>query len=167
MSEELSTISLIDRIEADLVNYPDVEFPLEHTFMPGLYKRKIFMKAGTILASMRHKFSHPFFISRGHIEVLRDDGKGGLEIEGIFTAGYEGVTKPGTKRLLRIIEDTEWSTVHANPDNISDPDEMVRLISEKLENPLIDCGDDRFNQWKSSISPSLTYNYTIPELVCA
>jgi hypothetical protein len=166
MSEELSKVSLIDQIEADLANYPAVEFRLEHTFMPGMYKRKIFMKAGTILCSMRHKFSHPFFITRGHVEVLKDH-EGELIVEGVFKAGHEGITAPGTKRLLRIIEDTEWSTVHANPDNISDPDEMVKLIAEKLENPLIDCEDDRFNLWKSRLTPGLTYNYTIPELEVA
>lgn len=66
-------------------------------------------------------------------------------------APYSGVTKPGTKRLIYINEDTIWATVHATdketveeviPDIIakdfSDPEvslekarEMLRIESDK------------------------------------
>ena len=152
---ELSKVSAIDRIEAELGNHPKVDLPLEHTFTPGLYTRKIFMPAGTYVVSMKHKTTHPFFILSGKVAVLKEGEDGGFVQEALYQGGDNGVTKPNTKRFIYNIEDTTWVTCHANPENIENPDEIVLNISERTDNPLIDKNDPRFNQWKSDISPSL------------
>jgi len=164
--KELSQISAIDRIEAELGNYPSVDFPLEHFFPPGLYVRKIFMPANTYVVSMKHKTTHPFFILKGKVAVLKESENGGFETEALYCGGDMGITKPNTKRFLYNIEDTIWVTCHSNPENIEDPDQIVLNISERTDNPLIDSNDPKFNQWKKDISPSLIHTTKELELPC-
>ena len=81
-------------------------FKLENTFTPGLYTRQIFMPAGSLVVSRIHLFEHPFIVSRGVVSVY--DGE---EIV-TMTAPFQGVTNPGTKRVLYVHEDTIWTTFH-------------------------------------------------------
>lgn len=165
--KELSQISAMDRVEADLANYPSVDLPLEHFFPPGLYVRKIFMPANTYVVSMKHKTTHPFFILKGKVAVLKESIDGGLEQEALYAGGDMGITRPNTKRFLFNIEDTTWVTCHANAENIEDPDEIVLNISERTENPLIDSDSPQFNQWRKDVSPSLIHKNKDIELPCA
>ena len=165
--EELTEISAIDRVEAELANMTPVDLPLEHFFPPGLYVRKIFMPAGSYVVSMKHKTTHPFFILKGKVAVLKETNEGGFEQEALYSGGDMGITRPNTKRFLFNIEDTTWVTCHANAENIEDPDQIVLNISERTDNPLIDSNDIKFNQWKKDISPSLIHSTKELELPCA
>ena len=81
--------------------------PLKHTFADGIYIREIFMPKGMLIVSKIHKVRHPYFVLKGDLSVLTEEG----EVR-IF-APYFGITPAGTKRLLYIHEDTVWITVHA------------------------------------------------------
>jgi hypothetical protein len=162
--EEITEISAIDRIEAELGDLPSVECPLEHFFPKGIYVRKIFMPANTLIVSMKHKTAHPFFILKGKVAVLKESEGGGFEEEALYVGGDMGITKPGTKRFLWNIENTIWVTCHSNPNNIEDPDELGLCIVERTENPLIDSQSPKFNQWRKDISPSLIHTYKEIEL---
>jgi len=159
---ELSDVTEMDKMELLIGNAPQTPCPLDHFFTPGIYTRKIFMPAGTFVVSVKHKTTHPFFILSGKVAVLKEktggDLDGGFEVEGLFEAGYMGITIPDTKRFLYNIEDTVWVTCHANPDNIQDPNDMVLSYSEKNDNPLHDPDDYKFNGWKKEISPSVIHN---------
>jgi hypothetical protein len=118
---------------------------LTHTFAGGCYVREISMPKGQLMTTGIHKKEHPFFILKGDVSVLTDAGIVRM------VAPHSGVTKPGTKRLIYINEDTIWATVHATdkktvedviPDIIakdfSDPEvslekarEMLRIKSDK------------------------------------
>jgi len=163
---EVVEISAIDRVEAELGQLPSVDLPLEHFFPPGLYVRKIFMPANTFVVSLKHKTTHPFFILKGKVAVLKEDGNGGFEREALYEGGDMGITKPDTKRFLYNIEDTTWVTCHANPNDIDDPDEIVLNIAERTDNPLIDSDSPKFNQWRKDISPSLIHTNKELELPC-
>ena len=154
---ELSEISTMDRIEENIGNSPQIECPLEHFFTPEIYTRKIFMPKDSIVVSLKHKTTHPFFILKGKVAVLREKEDGQFEIEGMHEAGHMGITRSGTKRLLWNIEDTIWVTCHSNPDNLDDPDEMVLRLSEPNENPLIDTSKPEFSMWKKEVSPSIIH----------
>jgi hypothetical protein len=164
--DEIVEISAIDRVEADLASYPQVDLPLEHFFPPGMYVRKIFMPAGSMVVSMKHKTTHPFFILKGKVAVLKESQNGGFEEEAMYKGGDMGITKPNTKRFLWNVEDTIWVTCHANPNDIEDPDEIVLNISERTDNPLIDSNSPQFNQWRKDISPSLIHTTKELELPC-
>lgn len=112
----------LDDLEARiLTTFPVIEFALKHTFTPGLYSREIFMPAGSLLTSKIHKTEHPYVILTGCVRVLIP----GKDIE-ILEAGYSGITKPNTRRVLYIEEDCRWITFHP----LSVEEELARENSE-------------------------------------
>lgn len=121
----------VDSIEAKLSTLPPKECPLDHIFTPGLYTRIIQMDAGTLLTSKIHNTEHPFVILKGSVMCWTKE----LGVQTI-AAPYIGVTKPGTRRILFIVEDTVWATFH--PTTLTDLKEIEDLIIKKHENPLIE-----------------------------
>lgn len=113
----------INRMEELIAKAPQVEFPLIHRFTPGLYIREIFMPAGAVLTSKIHKTEHPFVISKGRVSVY-SEGQG---VE-MLVAPHTGVTKPGTRRVLCIHEDTVWITFH--PTQETDLEVIEQLLIE-------------------------------------
>lgn len=80
--------------------------PVRHSFGDGCYIREWNSPAGVLTVSKVHKIAHPFFVLKGKVSVLTEDG-----VETI-TAPHYGITPPGTKRLLWTHEETQWVTVH-------------------------------------------------------
>ena len=80
---------------------------LTHQFINGLYVRMVHMPAGMVVTTKIHKVRHPFFVLTGKCKVMTEEGT--VEIH----APYQGVTEPGTKRLIYVLEDCVWYTVHA------------------------------------------------------
>lgn len=158
MSEALTEPNAIDRAELEISKLQPVEAPLIHTFTPGLYVRQILMRAGSVLTSRIHKTTHPFIILTGEISVISENERI------TYKAPYIGITLPGTRRVLYAHTDTVWLTVHANPNDIEDPDELVEQITDDAKNPLFEDHDDpRLNIWKKDVSESLCLNFTGPE----
>lgn len=112
----------INRLEQAMAQLPQQLCPLTHTFTPGLYTRTILMPAGTKLTSRIHLYEHPFVISKGTVRVRDGDGEWVT-----FRAPHVGVTKPGTRRILDVIEDTVWSTFHVTTE--TDPDKIVDAVT--------------------------------------
>ena len=128
----LSAAVAIDTVEATMLEMVaagaavPVEMPVKHTRTPGLYVRTISMPAGTVLTSKIHKTRHPYVVHVGAAEVFID-GKGVQEIR----APFIGVTEPGTRRVLRILEDCLWSTFHPCSDEESLEDIEQRIIEPR------------------------------------
>lgn len=86
--------------------------PLIHRFVPGMYCREIFMPAGTVLTTMIHKFEHFAFVLTGKARVVSEqNGDETIEAPCVI------VTQPGTKRVLHVMEDMRWATVHLTEGN--------------------------------------------------
>jgi len=102
--------------------------PLKHTFADGLYIREIFMPKGQIISTGIHKKEHPYFVLKGDISVLRDEGIKRIK------APYNGITKPGTKRLIYMHEDSVWITVHAT-DKSKVEDVLNDVIAKDFNDP--------------------------------
>lgn len=127
----------IDTVEYALAlaiaNDPNFKFencPLEHTFTPGLYSRKIFMRKGLEIVSEVHKTEHQFVILDGVVSVYTEDT--GWKI---LAAPYHGVTKSGTRRILKVEMDCIWITFHST--TLTNIDEIHNTIIEKRVNPLL------------------------------
>ena len=90
----------IEGEEADAIN------PLKHTYADGMYMREIFMPRGEIVISKIHKIAHPFFLIKGKISVLSEEG------EKLLQAPYYSVTPAGTKRMLYTHTNSIVVTVH-------------------------------------------------------
>lgn len=80
--------------------------PVNHSFGDGCYIREWNSPPGVLTVSKVHKVAHPFFVLKGKVSVLTEEG-----VQTI-TAPYYGITQPGTKRLLYTHEETQWVTVH-------------------------------------------------------
>jgi len=129
-------MDIMEKIMSD--NFPLLDCPIKHYFSPGLYVREILMKTDGVLASRIHRSCHPYTISKGKVAVSID----GAEWE-ILEAGKTGITIPGTRRLLIIIEDCTWCTYHALPFITGEEnkwskekqDELADLIGEMIIEP--------------------------------
>ena len=117
----------------------DCGITVKHTFTPGLYVREIFMPAGSLIISRIHLFEHPFIVSKGRATVY--DGAQLVDVK----APYQGVTSPGTKRILYIHEDTLWTTFHITE---------KKTFEEIDENGVITC--DKFEEYEQIINKEVT-----------
>ncbi len=99
------------------------ECPLKHTFGDGIYVREIFMPKGMLIVSKIHKHAHPYFVLKGDLTVLTEEGEFRIK------APFSGITPAGTKRVLYIHEDVTWTTVHVT--NEKDPEKIEEEIIAK------------------------------------
>jgi len=106
--------------------------PLKHTFVEGSYIREIFMPKGTILTSKIHKICHPYFIMKGEVSVVTEEGT--VKIK----APFQGITKPGTKRAIYVHEDCVWITVHSTNETDLDKieDQIIAKNFDELPNSI-------------------------------
>jgi len=131
----------LDELEvAMLENCEPVHCLTTHMFTDGMYIREIFMPAGSLITSKVHKTEHPYIVSYGKVAVSIDSNDW-IEI----TAPYTNITKPGTRRVLYIIEDCIWTTFHRVDDmkseyndlNDDEKENIVKEIEEKILEPHI------------------------------
>lgn len=138
----------LDHFEATLSKFEPVECPLIHLFTKGLYTRQILMPAitinskgeevETVVISKIHKTQHPFNVSRGKCAVYNQVD----DFLGIVEAPYLGVTMPGTRRILHILESCIWATSHpldyiTGEENEWDEERKNKLLL-RIENDLIE-----------------------------
>ena len=127
-------INALEKIMLDQLE-PAIE-ELEHVHTPGLYGRKWSAKAGTLWISAIHKVCHQFVILKGALSVWVNGQ------ETYYEAPFNGITQPGTRRVLYIFEDTDFMTFHPNPDNLNEV-EFIELVTEKHENSLFSEEDEK------------------------
>ena len=100
--------------------------PVKHTFAGGCYIREIYNPANQLLVTKIHKKEHPFFLMKGEMSILTEEGIQNIK------APYQGVTKPGTKRAIYTHEECVFITVHAT-DNTIIEDVEEEVICTKYE----------------------------------
>jgi hypothetical protein len=123
--------ALLNQLERELVDrFPAVQCPVQHRFTPGMYSREIFMPAGSLITSKIHRTEHQFVVLSGRCRVYNAENEEVAE----FTAGHVGITKPGTRRVLVILEDTRWVTFH--PTNKTDLAEIESDLIEPHDIPI-------------------------------
>ena len=129
---EARIIAMGGQQPATIGSSPDI-CPVTNHFTPGLYCREIFMPAGAVVTSRIHRYRHPFVMSLGKCFVYMGGEEPGAWR--MLEAPYFGITEPGTRRFLYILEDTIWTTFHVT--DKTDVDEIVRDITIEYENPLL------------------------------
>ena len=97
--------------------------PLKHSFADGCYIREIFNPKGELAVTKIHKVSHPFFLMKGDMTILMEDG-----IKRIKAPHY-GITPAGTKRIIYCHEDCIFVTVHAT--KLTDIDKIEEEVIAK------------------------------------
>lgn len=110
----IPTREQIEQLEAQMRMMEQLPIEPVHHFADGLYAREITIRAGTILTGKVHSTEHLNIVSQGRIAVWTEDGMK------IVAAPCTLVSRPGTKRVGFALEDTVWTTIHANPGNLTD-----------------------------------------------
>lgn len=115
-------LQLEERLRQDADAVDAAAFVTRHHFAPGTYSREIELPIGVCVIGKIHREAHINVISRGRVLVATPDG-----IE-YLSAPLTFVSNPGTKRCVIVLDDTVWTTVHANPTNTTDLEELERLL---------------------------------------
>lgn len=123
---DLVTVEAKEKIrvfEDLLLQLPQLEMDLFHEWAEGLYARTIFIPKNVGMTTRVHRNECFNIISMGDVSVR--------DLWGVkrYMAPCQMVTKPGTKRALFAHEDTLWTTVHPNPDNCRDIEELERRLA--------------------------------------
>ena len=101
--------------------YPEKFWKYKHSFAQGLYIREMNMKKGQLGVSAIHKHSYGFFLLSGLLAGTKEDG-----IDEFKSPCYI-VSPQGAKRIVYAITDCKIVTVHANPTNTQDLDELAKI----------------------------------------
>lgn len=136
MSREYTPMEVragIDRVREALEAFPENQKFLDdyqkrlltHHFANGLYAREAILEAGTIGVTGIHEEQNISVMAKGKIAVITEQGCSILEGPKVFT------TPSGTRRLIFVIEDTVFVTVHPNPNEERDTDVLVARITAK------------------------------------
>lgn len=116
------------RLEEELRKYPQLEEQLTHHFSPGIYARELFIPKGTILVGKIHRHAHLNVMTKGDISVLTEHGVKRLSTPCVIHS------EAGIKRAGYAHEDTIWITVHSNPNDERDLDQLeAKFIAPSFE----------------------------------
>ena len=126
----IPTREQIERLQAEMVKLPQDEVITEHYFSEGMYCRKVFRKAGTLIVGKVHKKPHFFLCAKGEIIAWSEKGMRNLK------AGDVIESLPGTKRVTLAVEDSIGITFHKT--NKTDLDEIEQELVEYDETALFD-----------------------------
>jgi len=125
----------IEQLQAEMVKMPQAELQTEHYFSEsGMYCRKVFRPAGTLIVGKVHKHHHLFLCAMGEIIAWTENGMKRLQ------AGDVVESKPGTKRVTLAVSDAIGITIHrtdkTNLDEIEaelvEPDNTALFDSSNL-----------------------------------
>lgn len=104
---------------------------VKHSFGDGCYVREWNSPPFMLVVSKVHKVAHPYFVLRGEISVMTEDG-----VERIKAPHY-GITPAGTKRVLYTHSETQWITVHVTDSTDVDEIEKEIICSDMNELQLV------------------------------
>jgi quercetin dioxygenase-like cupin family protein len=127
LTKHVPTREEIQRLQDEMAKMPQAELQTEHYFSQGMYCRKVFRKAGTIIVGKVHKKDHFFMCAKGQIIAWSEKGMVTLN------AGDVLCSKAGTKRVTLAVTDAIGITFHktskTNLDKIEkeliEPDELA------------------------------------------
>jgi len=130
----------IDRLQSEMVKMPQAELLTEHFFSPGMYCRRVYRSAGTLIVGKVHKEPHFFLCAKGEIIAWTENGMKKLQ------AGDLIESKEGTKRVTLAVTDAIGITIHRT--DKTDLDEIEAELIEPDDLALFDSS----NQIKEIVS---------------
>tara|TARA_R100001594_G_scaffold83025_1_gene117707 strand:+ start:10 stop:582 length:573 start_codon:yes stop_codon:yes gene_type:complete len=107
--------------ENDYALYPSLT-KYNHYFSDGLYVREMFCPKDHMVFSLIHKTANPLFLMKGKITFSSEEG-----VQELVAPTFV-LTKPGTKRIIFILEDSVVVNVHPNPDGLTDLKEIEKKM---------------------------------------
>ncbi|CAB5212543.1 hypothetical protein UFOVP192_29 [uncultured Caudovirales phage] len=129
-SNLVPTIEQIEKLQSEMVKMPQAELETEHYFSGGMYCRKVFRTAGTLIVGKVHKKAHFFMCAKGEIVAWTENGMKKL------VAGDIIESNPGTKRVTLALSDAIGITFHKT--DKTDLDEIEAELIEPEDAALFD-----------------------------
>ncbi len=120
----------IETLQKEMSTLPPVELPTDHYFHAGMYCRKLFRPAGTLIVGKVHKQDHFFMCAVGEIIAWSEKGMVTLRAGDIIES------KAGTKRVTLAVSDSVGVTFHRT--DKTDLDEIEAELIEPDETALFD-----------------------------
>jgi quercetin dioxygenase-like cupin family protein len=114
----------IQQLQGVLAQLPQIETGLEHYFADGMYGRRCFIPAGSVVVGKIHRHEHFVLLIKGSARINTDRG---MET---ISAPHVWVSPPGAKRALVTLEDCEFFTTHLNHGNERD---LERIEADVIE----------------------------------
>jgi len=111
------------RLEEAVGRLPQANLPLRHFFCEGLYAREMTIPAGCVLVGYIHIYPCVNIVSKGEITIAMEDGL--RRIKAPFTM----VSNGGSKKAGYAHEETIWTTIHANFENLTDVEELEHILT--------------------------------------
>lgn len=112
----------LDEVTEAMLKLPQADCPVEHIFAPGIYIRKLSVKAGTFMIGRKHRKGLMNIFIKGAVRFKQDDGT-----VKEMTAPKEFMGQPGQKVGL-VLEDMIWLNVYAT--DKTNIDEIEKEIFE-------------------------------------
>jgi hypothetical protein len=91
-------------------------------FTNGVYMRRMDVLKDTIIVGAIHKELHSWFLMHGVVRVAD------AESINYYQAPCYTISKPGTQRVIEVVEDAIWINIHSNPDNEKDLDKIEERL---------------------------------------
>ena len=131
------TTNKIAELAQSMCNMPEelhYDLPVKHNFSKGVYVREIFMPKGALVVGKIHKTRHLNIVSRGHCIVVTPLRK--LTIDATkFPQTFE--SGEGEQKVVLMLEDTVWSTVHVTEETDVDVIVDQELTTTEYDQELI------------------------------
>jgi quercetin dioxygenase-like cupin family protein len=124
----------VERLQEQMAVMPQAELVTEHQFSPGMYMRKLYRPAGTLIVGKVHKEPHFFLCAKGEIIAWTENGMKRLQ------AGDVVESKSGTKRVTLAVTDAIGITIHRT--DKTDLDEIEAELIEPDTTALFDAKND-------------------------
>ena len=124
----------VERLQAQMAVMPQAELVTEHQFSVGMYMRKLYRPAGTLIVGKVHKKPHFFLCAKGEIIAWTENGMKRLQ------AGDVVESKAGTKRVTLAVTDAIGITIHRT--DKTDLDEIEAELIEPDTTALFDAKND-------------------------
>ncbi len=124
----------VERLQAQMAVMPQAELVTEHQFSVGMYMRKLYRPAGTLIVGKVHKEPHFFLCAKGEIIAWTENGMKRLK------AGDVVESKAGTKRVTLAVTDAIGITIHRT--DKTDLDEIEAELIEPDTTALFDANND-------------------------
>ena len=103
------TVPLRDRIEAYeefVKDHPQLNIPVKHEFIEGLYKREIIFPKGTLATGRLHPVDHMDVMLEGSMLIATEDGMKRID------APMRLISKAGHKKAGIALTRTRWISYH-------------------------------------------------------
>ena len=121
-----------------LLSKTDIECTTKHQFSNGVYVREITMPKDSVILGAEHTTTHFNIISKGACILLDLDTQERTEI--VAPCTFE--SKAGVRKVLYIVEECVWSTIHVTTEtDIEKLEEELTTMSSTYKEIM---GTDKF-----------------------